>query len=95
MACTCRHCLELAAQGAELELLKCVAQDAFPPVPSAPPSEPPPTPLEPTLVQPCPIQRLQIVPFGVDAASAELLEDPDERAYIWELDHGGHPSRNH
>ncbi len=94
MPCTCRECLELAARGANVELLRCAAQDVLPsngPEPSLPPVMPVETNLGPT----CPIQRVQIVPFGVDSASAELLEDPDERAYIWELDDGGHTTRHH
>ncbi len=94
MPCTCRECLELAARGANVELLQCALQD---PLPSdgLVHSGPHETPVETNLGPTCPIQRVQIVPFGVDSASAELLEDPDERAYIWELENGGHTSRHH
>ncbi len=94
--CTCTECLELAAKGANVELLRCSALD----VGSPPPSPQPEMPLDPILPAggaiPCPIQRLQIVPFGLDELSASELEDPDLRAYIWELDdHARHTAHDH
>lgn len=94
MPCTCRECLELAARGADVELLRCVALDPI--------SDGPSTPGQPEKIDPgrtssevCPIQRLQIVPFGLDELSAAELEDPDQRAYIWELDHARHAFDDH
>jgi len=100
MACTCRECLELAARGADVELIKCVAQDPLlQDGGGLLPQTPELAPQQPTSAQCCPpqgIQQTQIVPFGLDAVSASELEDPDLRSYIWELDdYAGHPPRNH
>ncbi len=94
MPCTCRECLELAARGANVELLQCALQD---PLPSDGPvhSGPHETPVETNLPPTCGIQRVQIVPFGLDEVSMTELEDPNNRPYIWELDHGGHRSHDH
>lgn len=94
MPCTCRECLELAARGANVELLQCALQDPLPggtPVHSGPRE----TPVQTNLTQTCPIQRVQIVPFGLDEISMTELEDPNNRPYLWELTDAGHPSRNH
>lgn len=101
MPCTCRECLELAARGADVELLKCALQDPvpFPGLASSSPTQgldiPEFPPHTRTSRDECGIQRLQIVPFGLDEVSASELEDPDQRAYIWELDDGRHTLRHH
>jgi len=86
--------MELAARGADVELLRCVLQD-----PLSPPGQGgldiPQFPPHTRSSNECGIQRLQIVPFGLDDVSASELEDPDQRAYIWELDHAGHTSWDH
>jgi len=94
MPCTCRQCLELAARGANVELLQCALQD---PVPSdgSTPSGPPQSPVQPILNATCGIQRVQIVPFGLDEVSMSEFEDPNSRPYLWELTDGGHPFRHH
>lgn len=88
MACTCRECLELAARGASAELMRCVAQDPISGVGSGNGDLPPllnEISRQARISSDCEIRRLQIVPFGLDEQSSLELEDPDERAYIWEL----------
>jgi len=94
MPCTCRECLELAARGANVELLRCAAQDVLPPTELGP-STGGPLPVETNVSSPCGIQRIQIVPFGLDEVSMSEFEDPNNRPYLWELNDGGHPSRHH
>lgn len=96
MPCTCRECLELAARGANVELLRCVAQDPLsPPGQGGNMGSGEIIAQAANLGQQCPIQRVQIVPFGLDEVSASELEDPDNRAYIWELSHGRHFTHDH
>lgn len=94
MPCTCRECLELAARGANVELLQCALQD---PLPSNGPGavSVPVIPSETNLVPSCPITRVQIVPFGLDEISMSEFEDPNTRPYLWELTDAGHPPWNH
>lgn len=91
MTCTCRECLELAARGADVELLRCVAQDPLSPNGSAGTSTPGEAEKVPQIATSCchnGILRIQTVPFGMDALSASQSDDPDERAYLWELCNG-------
>ncbi len=82
MRCSCSHCLELAARGANVELLKCAALDVGlddSPIHTAN--------LELVPRETSPSHQLQL------SGSVELtsrrdradLEDPNDRPYLWEL----------